>query len=391
MVARAFITRSVSIVSAAVLLGCTPDTPINLFEETTPIKIGATMSQTGAYATQGSAALNGYRLCEAHLNSSGGVLQRPIELIVYDDESNAARAQELYSKLIEEDQVDAIWGPYGSTLTEAVAPITEAHRMVHVSPLAATTSIWEQGREYLFMVLPPAEVFLTGVIAIAEQHGLEKIAVIQEDQLFPRAAGQGASEEVTERDMSLVLHETYPSGLSDFSDLADAIAASGAEVVAMAASALDDFIAMQNALTDHGVELAFFGTSGAVQEFYDALGERAEGVLGLSAWEPTLDNPGVDEFTQSYRDRFDREPSFHAAGAYGTCQIWTEAVRRANSLTADSVRRELLDMDIFTVFGRFRVDERGYQEANQGVIIQWQEGEKVVVWPPDQAKAAIRR
>lgn len=390
MVARAITIPSLSLLAATALLGCTPDTPIELFEEPIPIRIGATMSQTGAYATQGGAALNGYRLCEAHLNSSGGVLQRPVELIIYDDESNSERARELYTKLIEEDNVDAIWGPYGSTLTEAIAPISEAHRMVHVSPLAATTSIWEQGREYLFMVLPPAEVFLSGVIAIAEQHGHRSIAVIQEDQLFPRAAGQGAVAEVNARELDLVLHETYRSGLDDFSVLAEAISASGAEVVAMAASALDDFIAMKNALADHGVELAFFGTSGAVQEFYDALGERAEGGLGLSAWEPTLDHPGISEFTQSYRDRFDRDPSFHAAGAYGTCQIWTEAVRRARSLSADSIRRELLDLDIFTVFGRFRVDERGYQEANQGVIIQWQDGEKVVVWPAEQARGAIR-
>lgn len=378
--------------AVALVSACTPDTPPDLFiDGPTPIRVGATMSQSGALATQGTAAMNGYRLCEAHLNSSGGVLNRPVEFIIYDDESNSEQAQALYRRLIEEEGVDAILGPYGSTLTEAVAPITEEHQYVHISPLAATSSIWEQGREYLFMVLPPAEVFLSGVIALGEREGFTQFAVLQEDALFPRAAGRGAVDEIAARGLHLVFHETYPSGVGDFNSIAQQLADEGVEVLAMAASALDDFIAMREALIETGIELKLFGTSGAVQEFADALGEHANGVLGLSAWEPTLDNPGVDTFTQTYQARFERAPSFHAAGAYGTCQIWAESVRRANSLTADSIRREILDLDIYTVFGRFRVDERGYQIAHQGVIIQWQDGEKVVVWPDEQASGELVR
>jgi branched-chain amino acid transport system substrate-binding protein len=123
---------------------------------------------------------------------------------------------DLYEKLIGEEKVDAVMGPYGSTHTEAVAPVTEKHKNVHVSPLSATTSIWEKGRRYIFMVLPPAELFLAGLIDIGAKQGFKKVAIIDEDSLFPKAAGTGAVELSKKNGMEVVLHETYAKGTKDF-------------------------------------------------------------------------------------------------------------------------------------------------------------------------------
>jgi branched-chain amino acid transport system substrate-binding protein len=354
------------------------------------IRIGATMSETGAYSTQGIPARNGYLLCQRDVNEQGGLLGRPVEFLIYDDQSSSETAMALYERLITEDEVDAIMGPYGSTLTEAVAPVTERHGQVQISPLAATTSIWEQGRRYLFMVLPPAELFLAGLIEMASDHGLRNVAILQEDALFPRAAGSGAAELAREKGMNVVLHETYPSGTGDFSELLARIGAGEVEVLGMAASSLGDFITVTRQMKEHGVHVQMFGTSGAVAEFQDALGEDAEYAYGLSAWEPGLPNPGSDAFVEAYRREFGQMPSFHAAGAYGSCQLFMEAARRAGSLEPDALRSELLAMETRTVFGDFAVDERGYQIANRGLFIQWQDGEKVVVWPDDVATAQPR-
>lgn len=355
-----------------------------------PIRIGATMSLTGSLSTQGVAAHNGYRLCEEDLNNAGGLLDRPVEFIIYDDESSSERAVELYSQMITEEGVHAVMGPYGSTLTEAVAPVTEQHRMVHVSPLAATTSIWEQGREYLFMVLPPAELFLAGVIDMADSNGLTRVAVIQQNALFPRAAGSGAAELAEERGMNVVINETYETGTEDFSELIERMRDKEVEVVAMAASALDDFIKVMRQMNELDVNVKMFGTSGAVNQFRDELGELAEYAYGLSAWEPVLDNPGIEDFTESYREKFGLEPSFHAAGAYGSCELFAEAVRQAGSMNQELIRNKLLSLEMRTVFSEYAVDERGYQTANTGLIIQWQDGEKVVVWPDEVATAEAR-
>jgi branched-chain amino acid transport system substrate-binding protein len=352
-----------------------------------PIRIGATMSETGAYATQGVPARNGYLLCERDVNAGGGLLGRQIEFVIHDDRSDSGTAVALYERLITEERVDAVMGPYGSTLTEAVAPVTERHRQVLISPLAATSSIWEQGRRYLFMVLPPAELFLAGLVEIAAAHGLHRVAILQEGALFPRAAGTGAAELAREKGMEVVLHETYPSGTTDFSTVLARVAAADAEVLGMAASSLGDFVAVVRQLNEHGVDVRMFGTSGAVAEFQEALGEQAELTFGLSAWEPGLPNPGSAEFVAAYERAFGQPPSFHAAGAYGACQIFMEAARRAGSVNADALRERLLDLETRTVFGDFAVDGRGYQVAHRGLFIQWRGGEKVVVWPEGVATA----
>ncbi len=355
-----------------------------------PIRIGATMSESGAYSTQGIAARNGYLLCEQHINEQGGLFGRDIEFLIYDDQSDTVTAISLYERLITEDQVDAVMGPYGSTLTEAVALVTESHRMVQVSPLAATTSIWEQGREYLFMVLPPAELFLAGLIEMASGFGLNRVAILQEDALFPGAAGDGAADFTRQNGMEVVFHETYPSGTDDFTELLEEIRLNGTEVLGMAASALDDFITVVRQMKENDINVSMFGTSGAVQQFQDELGVDAEYAYGLSAWEPGLPYPGIERFTDDYISKFNMAPSFHAAGAYGSCMIFAEAVQLAGSLDQDAIRDELLALETTTIFSHYSVDERGYQTANTGLFIQWQDGEKVIVWPDDVATAEPR-
>jgi branched-chain amino acid transport system substrate-binding protein len=355
-----------------------------------PIRIGATMSKTGNLATQGLPANNGYLLCQQDINTKGGLLGRKVEFLVYDDQSDPKLAVDLYEKLITEDKVDAVMGPYGSTHTEAVASVTEKHRMVHVSPLAATTSIWQKGRRYIFMVLPPAELFLGGLIDMASHNGLKTVAIIEEDALFPKAAGKGAVELAKKKDMQVVLHETYAKGTKDFSAILGKVKAANADVLGMAASSLGDQIVVGRQMKEQDVNVKMFGIAQAVAEFQEALGKTAEFVYGLSAWEPSLPNPGIKEFVETYRKEFNKAPSYHAAGAYGGCQIFMEAVRRASSLDSDKLREELLKLKIKTIFSDYAVDERGYQTANKGLFIQWQDGQKVVVWPDELASAKPR-
>ena len=98
-----------------------------------PLRIGASLSQTGSFAALGQNQLRGYQLCVKHANEKGGVLGRRIELLAEDDQSNAATAVAIYEKLITRDKVDAILGPYSSPITEAVADVNEKHKMPMVT------------------------------------------------------------------------------------------------------------------------------------------------------------------------------------------------------------------------------------------------------------------
>ncbi|MGH7331218.1 MAG: ABC transporter substrate-binding protein, partial [Candidatus Rokuibacteriota bacterium] len=99
---------------AAILVSASAIGLVALVEAQPPFRIGATPSQTGVYAALGQNQLRGYQLCVKHTNEKGGVLGRKLELVVYDDESDPATAVRLYERLITQNKVDQVLGPYGS-------------------------------------------------------------------------------------------------------------------------------------------------------------------------------------------------------------------------------------------------------------------------------------
>src|SRR5258706_9584762 len=152
------------------------------------------MSVTGTYAKPGTYQKQGYDVCIDELNAKGGILGRKVELVIYDDQSAPATAVRLYEKLITEDKVDAVMGPYSSAVSEAVANVTEKYKKVMVAPLAATTSIFKKGRKYIFMVITPAENYLHGLIDIAAKTWLKTVPVTIQVNLLPETSASGTEE-----------------------------------------------------------------------------------------------------------------------------------------------------------------------------------------------------
>ena len=357
----------------------------------TPIKIGASMSVTGTYAKPGSYQKEGYDVCIDELNAKGGLLGRKVELVIYDDQSQPATAVKLYEKLITEDKVDAVMGPYSSAVSEAVANVTEKYKKVMVAPLAATTSIFKKGRKYIFMVITPAENYLDGLIDMAAKRGLKTVAIINEDTLFPKASAAGTAEAAKKRGMQVVLQEAYPKGNTDFSALLVKIKAANPDVIA-AGTYFDDAVAITRQMKELNVNPKMFGLTvgGDLPEFYDLLKQNAEYVYGSTQWDETLPYPGQKEFVESYQKKFGREPVYHSAAGYAGCVIYAEGVRRAGTLDSDKVRDQLLKLEMKTFFGDYKVEPDGFQVAHKMVLFQWQDGKKVTVWPDDLAGGKAR-
>lgn len=357
----------------------------------TPIKIGASMSVTGTYAKPGSYQKEGYDICIDELNGKGGLLGRKVELVIYDDQSQPATAVKLYEKLITEDKVDAVMGPYSSAVSEAVANVTEKYKKVMVAPLAATTSIFKKGRKYIFMVITPAENYLDGLIDMAAKRGLKTVAIINEDTLFPKASAAGTAEAAKKRGMQVVLQEAYPKGNTDFSALLVKIKAANPDVIA-AGTYFDDAVAITRQMKELNVNPKMFGLTvgGDLPEFYDLLKQNAEYVYGSTQWDESLPYPGQKEFLAAYTKKFKHEPSYHAAAGYAGCLIYGEAVKRAGTLDADKLREQLLKMEIKTAFGDYKVEPDGFQVAHKMVMLQWQDGKRVIVWPDDLASGKLR-
>jgi branched-chain amino acid transport system substrate-binding protein len=356
-----------------------------------PIRIGASMSVTGTYAKPGTYQKEGYDVCIDELNAKGGLLGRKVELVIYDDQSQPATAVKLYEKLITEDKVDAVMGPYSSAVSEAVANVTEKYRKVMVAPLAATTSIFKKGRKYIFMIITPAESYLEGLIDMAARRGLKTVAIINEDTLFPKASATGTAEIAKKKGLQVVLQEAYPKGNTDFSALLVKIKAANPDVIA-AGTYFDDAVAITRQMKELNVNPKMFGLTvgGDLPEFYDLLKQNAEYVYGSTQWDESLPYPGQKEFLAAYKKRFKHEPSYHTAAGYAGCLTYAEAVKKAGTLDADRVREQLLKMEIRTAFGDYKVDADGFQLAHKMVMLQWQDGKRVVVWPDDLANGKMR-
>ena len=397
--------RSGSAFTTALIAGAFWIGLVPIVEAQPPLRIGASLSQTGPYAAPGQNQLRGYRLCVKHANEKGGVLGRRIELIVEDDQSKAATAVAIYEKLITQNKVDAILGPYYAPISDAVADVSEKHRMPMVMPAGNIRSIYQKGRRFIYMMFSPADVYLEGLIDLAVKSGLKTVALIGEDSLFPRAAAQGGIELAKRRGLSVVLVEAYPPRTTDFSAILTKVRAANPDVLA-AATYFDDAVAITRQLRELNVNPKMHAVTvgGDFPQFYQLLGRGAEFVYGPSQWEAELvtlragglipiarQYPGASEFVESHRKEFPgAELSYHTASGYGGCQVLMEAIRRAGSLDSERVRDAILKMDLHTVFGAFKVDRDGVQIAHKLVMFQWQDGKKVIVWPDELAPGKRR-
>ncbi len=357
-----------------------------------PIKIGASLSLTGTYAALGQNQSRGYQLCAKHMNEKGGVLGRKIEFVLYDDQSQPATGVRLYEKLITQDKVDLVMGPYSSAITEAVANVNEKYKLPMVAPMASTTSIFKQGRRFVFMVQSPAEVYLEGLIDMAAKRGLKTVAIVNEDTLFPKASAIGAAGLAKAKGMQVVFQEAYPKGNTDFSAIMTKIRAANPDVLG-ASTYFDDAVAITRQMRELNVNPKMYGVTvgGDLPKFYQLLGKNAEFVYGATQWEPELPYPGAKEFNEAYKKEFPgADLSYHSAGGYGGCQVLVEAIKRAGSLDGEKIRDAILKTDTTTVYGGFKVDEGGFQISHKMVMFQWQEGKKVIVWPDELAAGKAR-
>jgi branched-chain amino acid transport system substrate-binding protein len=357
-----------------------------------PFKIGASLSLTGTYSALGQNQHRGYQLCVKQANEKGGALGRKVEMVLYDDKSDPATGVRLYERLITQDKVDVVLGPYSSAISEAVANVNERYRMPMVAPMASTTSIFKKGRKFIFMVQSPAEVYLEGMLDMAARRGLKTVAIINEDTLFPKATAQGTAELAKKKGMQVVFVEAYPKGNTDFSAIMAKIRAANPDVLG-AATYFDDAVAITRQMKELGVNPRMYGVTvgGDLPKFYELLGRNAEFIYGSTQWEPELPYPGAKEFNDAYKKAFPgADLSYHSAGGYAGCQILVEAVRRAGSVDGEKIRAEVLKMDLTTVYGGFRVDQDGFQVSHKMVTFQWQDGKKAIVWPDEIAGGRVR-
>ncbi len=355
------------------------------------VVMGGTISLTGRYAEPAGRILEGRKLYIDELNSRGGLLGHKIELKILDDKSDARTAIELYEKLITVDKVDLVLGPYSSYLTDPVANVMERYRRPFLAG-GVSPVIYQRGRKYVFKDVPsaPAPVRQNGALALAQQIGVKRIAIIAEGSVFPRQVTEGALSWAKKLGLKVVLLESYRKGQTDFAVLFQRIKASGAEAI-FSNSYFTDSIAQVRQLCElrFSVKLVSAIEGPALPKFVKELGSTAEYVVGFSSWEPklALGYRGMKQFIDSYQKRYGVKPNFHAANGYGGMQVYEAAVKHAGSFNPEKIRDAFASIAVDTIWGRWKANEQGSALTGSGLTIQIQNGERIIVWPAHQAEA----
>jgi branched-chain amino acid transport system substrate-binding protein len=353
-----------------------------------PLRIGASISLTGRYERTGAEMNHGYQLCAEKINAEGGILGRPIEYVIYDDQSDPETGARLYEKLISEDRVDVILGPYSSPVTIPASAVTERLKYPMIASGASASDIWTRGFRYVFGVYTGAPYYLEGAIDIALREGLTRVAVLTEDGAFAIDAVRGGMEFAEAAGLEIVHYEEYGRDVTDLSAAISKARAAGAEVLLGGTYGPDaELIVRQSLELGFKPRIFAFTVGAALPDFGPNMGQDAELIFGATQWEPTIQGPGVDEFVQAYIDRYGYEPGYHAAGGYGSCQLLKYAIDEAGALDQEKIRDALATLDTVTVYGAYRVDSTGAQVAKPSYLIQWQNGKRVIVWPFSVAEA----
>ena len=361
---------------------------VPLLSQAAELRLGLSMSLSGKYAELGAMNEKAYRLWERDVNRRGGLLGHTVKVLIVDDQSDPVRARQIYEDLILKQKVDFVLGPYSSEITEAVSNVAEQHRYPLLSSGGSADSMWQKGRKYLFGVYITSSKYAIGMLELFVKSGIGKVAIVAADDNFSRAIEAGAKDWAKRFELDVISAGTFKKGSDEIEARIRAAQASGAEAL-LVAGHFEDSVNARRALKKTGwTPKAFYATVGpAIQKYADTLKSDADYGFSSSQWEPSLPFPGTREFAKAFVETYGIQPSYHAASAYAAGQIMEAAVRKSQSLDREKVRDTLSSLDTMTVMGRYGVDRDGKQVRHLAVIVQWQEGRKEVVAPPELATA----
>ena len=353
------------------------------------IKVGTTQSLTGHYKEFGIEQLRGLQMWVADINARGALLGRTVELVHYDDGSRDARSVEGYTKLIEQDRVDLLVGPYSSSLTLKASLVAEKYNIPMVASAASAEKIWDRGLKNIFGIDTPAASYMEG-ISVASDAGARTVAMVFAQTEFGVEVAAGVRRNTEKNSLNIVLDEGYAPEQRDFTALASRLAQLNPDVI-MGVSYLEDSVALVRALKKANVKpkMLAFTIGPALHDFGDKLGADAEGVVGVVQWLRSVRMPGAQDFAYRYRQRYGYNPGVHAVIGYSAGQVIEAAVRLAGTTDHDAVRKQLGTMDFRSLLGKYQVSETGRQEGMRNYVLQWQENDRRLVAPESLAERKL--
>jgi branched-chain amino acid transport system substrate-binding protein len=364
------------------------------------VRFGASLSLTGSMSTEGRLVRDGYDLYVKLANERGGIniagKKHKIEITYYDDESNVQRAAALVERLIVQDKVNFVLGPYSSGITFAASSVAERHRTPMIAAHAASTTIYERGYKYIFAVLTSVDQYTINMVKMAAERGAKTVALINENALFPKLGIDGAAAQATAAGLKVVYKEYYPSKTTDLSAMLSAAWAEKPDVL-IAGGYTADMILLARQARELGVRPKMMGflLGPTLPGFITSLGRDAEYLLEPIQWSANMGwRDGLFGMTAAeYEVRFEKEfgykPDYHPPQSSAAIEIYHRAIEQAGALDPQKVRDAIAATDIMTFYGPIRFNEKGQNIAKGMAVVQIQNGRPVVVYPKENQQADL--
>ena len=346
------------------------------------IVLGAAVSLTGKYSSNGVHTQNGYNMAVDRINSMGGIKvggkTYKFEIIYYDDESNPKRAAQLAERLISQDGVEFMLGPYSSGLTKAMAPVTEKYGVPMVEANGASRSLFTKGYKYLFAVLAPANLYLDVAIRTAVELNGGKgvnIAMAFEQDAFSQDVRLGIVDAAEDTGSKIVIDDKLPKELNDMAATLAKVKAVKPDVLVVSGHTKGALTAIRQ-IAEMKVDVPMLAmTHCDAAKLSKQHGKNAQYALCASQWHKTLtykDKWFKDGMTydKDFTEMFGYAPPYQAAESSAALLVFKDAFERANSFDQKKVRDALAATDMQTFYGNIKFAPGGQNVSKPMVLFQ---------------------
>src|SRR6056300_1013681 len=340
------------------------------------IVLGAAVSLTGKYSTNGEHTKNGYDLAVKRINDMGGVKvggkSYKFKVIYYDDESNSKRAAQLAERLIKQDGVKYMLGPYSSGLTKAIAPVTEENKVPMVEANGASRSLFTKGYKYLFAVLSPANQYLEVAIDLAvEKNGGKPVRLAQafEQDAFSQDLRIGVMEAAERTGSKIVIDDKLPKELNDMAATLAKVKAVKPDVLVVSGHSKGALTAIRQ-ISEMKVDVPMLAmTHCDAAKLSKQHGKNSEFALCASQWHKTLtykDNFFGDglKYDADFTKAYGYAPPYQAAESSAALLVFKDAFE------TKKLRDALAATKMQTFYGNVKFGSGGQNEAKPMVLFQ---------------------
>ena len=325
-----------------------------------PIRIGLVSEITGPNAEAGANTVNGAKLALEEINKAGGVLGRPLELKIEDNQSTNPGSVLAVSKLGSEGDLAALIAPIRSTQVQASAP-TIAKLGLPTMIGGTDYGLTHSGHAWLFRARPndsySAKVIVDYGINTLKK---KKWAIIHSTDTFGTGGKNLVVEELKLLGVTPVLIQGYTNNTQDFTPIVLAIKQSGADILTSYSPFSTDAAIFATQLRQLGVNLPWIGSATLVSESTMKLAKDAlHDTYSVSDFVAEA-NPEAQAYAQKYKQQVGREADLYSGWSYDAMHILALAMNRAKSTKPDDIRKEILAIRGFKgVEGTYNFDKNG--------------------------------